>query len=179
MTKNLTYVLLLNSTKININKDKQEELQIKEEDILTTSDTTYFRKDVSNESSSTDGDEEGTFTIGAMLTKTISGNTDDEDNSITSTLIIYGENNFISDMQISSQVYPMIFLEDNKDVVLNSIAYLTDKEEDITIRKDYTKESSFTATTGQKSTIIKIIFIVPLAIIVVGIIVWQSRRRKK
>ena len=73
----------------------------------------------------------------------------------------------------------MIFLANNKDLVLNSIAYLTDKDEDITIRKDYTKTSDFTPTDGQKLTIMRIIFIVPIAIILFGFVVWQVRRRKK
>ena len=32
---------------------------------------------------------------------------------------------------------PMIFLENNADVALNSIAYLTDQDEDITIRNGF------------------------------------------
>ncbi len=63
--------------------------------------------------------------------------------------------------------------------MLNSIAYLTDNNEDITIRKDYTKASDFTPTDAQKLTIMRIIFIVPIAIILLGFIVWQVRRRKK
>ena len=135
---------------------------------------------------STDGDEQGEFTIGGIFTKTLTASIEEsseeskeDDDKLASTLVIFGDNNFVSDIQIHSQVNPMIFLENNKDVALNSIAYLTDQDEDITIRKDYTKISSFTATEGQKSTIIKIIFIVPLAIILLGIIIWQVRRRKK
>ncbi len=73
----------------------------------------------------------------------------------------------------------MVFLANNKDLMLNSIAYLTNNDEDITIRKDYTKSSDFTPTDGQKLTIVRIIFIVPIAIILLGFIVWQVRRRKK
>lgn len=182
----LTDVVLLNSTKININKDELENLGVEQQSIITAPDTAYFRKDVSNESMSTDGDEQGEFTIGGIFTKTLSDlaeenseENSEENEKLTSTLVIYGDNNFISDIQINNQVNPMIFLENNKDVMLNSIAYLTEQDEDITIRKDYTRASSFTATEGQKSTIIKIIFIVPLAIMLLGIIIWQVRRRKK
>ena len=73
----------------------------------------------------------------------------------------------------------MIFIYDNKDLALNSIAYLTNQDEDITIRKDYTNVSSFTATEGQKILIMRVVFGVPIAIIIFGIIVWQIRRRKK
>lgn len=174
----LTNIVLLNSTKININKDELENLGVEQQSIITAPDTAYFRKDVSSDSMSTDGDEQGEFTIGGIFTKTLS-NSNEENEKLASTLVIYGDNNFISDIQINNQVNPMIFLGNNKDVMLNSIAYLTDQDEDITIRKDYTKMSSFTATEGQKSTIIKIIFIVPLVIMLLGIIIWQVRRRKK
>lgn len=182
----LTKAILLNSTKININKDELENLGVEQQSIITAPDTSYFRKDVSDTSMSTDGDEQGEFTIGGIFTKTLTASIEEsseeskeDDDKLASTLVIFGDNNFVSDIQIHSQVNPMIFLENNKDVALNSIAYLTDQDEDITIRKDYTKISSFTATEGQKSTIIKIIFIVPLAIILLGIIIWQVRRRKK
>lgn len=193
----LTRAVLLNSTKINVNKDNLEDLGVEEQDIITTTDTSYFRTNVSNTSTATDGDEEGGFTIGGIFTKTLgtsnsgedanseeNSKTDentssDEDNTFVSKLVIFGDNNFISDIRINSQVNPMIFLENNKDLMLNSIAYLTDQDEDITIRKNYTSVSSFTATEEQKAVIMKIIFIVPVAIILFGFVVWQVRRRKK
>ena len=74
--------------------------------------------------------------------------------------------------------YGAIQLGYNKDLVLNSIAYLVDREEDITARKS-TGTVTYTATDEQDTIVRAIIFIVPLAIIIIGIIVWQVRRRKK
>ena len=187
ITKNLNKVILLNSSKININEEQLEQLNVKKEEILTTTETTYFRKDVSNTPTDTKLDEQGPFVIGAKLEKTIDTIKDenvekiqnDEENSIKSELIIYGDNNFASDIQISSQVNPMIFLENNKDVVLNSVAYLTNQKTDITIRKNYLQKSSFTPTDGQKLLIMRIVFAVPITVVIIGIIVWQDRRRKK
>lgn len=177
ITKNLKNVILLNPTKINVNEEKLEELNVEKKDLITVYDTVYFRKDVSNESQDTTNDEKGDFILGGIFTKTISQD-ENKENEVKSNLIIFGDNNFISDIQITRQVYPMIFMNNNKDLVLNSIAYLTDTNEGITIRKDYTKESSFTATDSQKSIIRKIIFIVPVAIILIGIIISISRKRK-
>ena len=73
----------------------------------------------------------------------------------------------------------MIYIYNNKDLVLNSIADLTEQNQDITIRKDYLATSTYTPTDGEKQNIIKIIFLVPILIIVIGIVIWQSRRRKK
>ena len=177
ITRNLKNVIMLNPTKINVNEEKLEELNVKKEELITVFDTAYYRKDVSNESQETAGDENSTFLLGGIFTKTVL-KAEDEQNSVKSKLVIFGDNNFISDIQINSQVYPMIFMSNNKDVVLNSIAYLTDTNESITIRKDYTKTSNFTATDGQKSTIMKIIFAVPLAIIAIGIIISILRRKR-
>ena len=61
---------------------------------------------------------------------------------------------------------------------MNSISYLVDREEDITARKD-TGTVTYTATEQQDIIIRCIIFAVPILIIIIGIIVWQIRRRKK
>ena len=187
IAKKLTNAVLLNATKINVNTDELSNLGVTKEDIISTSSTSYFRKNVSNTSSGTDGDEQGGFTVGGIFTKKISTSTETEentdensdDNGISSTLVIFGDNNFISDIQITSQTNPMLILANNKDLMLNSIAYLTNNDEDITIRKDYTKSSDFTPTDGQKEAIVKIIFAVPIAIMLFGLVIWQIRRRKK
>ena len=94
-------------------------------------------------------------------------------------LIIYGENYFISDYQLTQSTQtPMIAYRQNKDLVLNSIAYLADREEDITVRKS-TGAVTYTATEQENKIILAIITFVPLLIIVIGIIVWANRRRKK
>ena len=187
IAKKLTNAVLLNATKINVNTDELSNLGVTKEDLISTSSTSYFRKNVSNTSSGTDGDEQGGFTVGGIFTKKISTSTEKEentdensdDNGISSTLVIFGDNNFISDIQITSQTNPMLILANNKDLMLNSIAYLTNNDEDITIRKDYTKSSDFTPTDGQKEAIVKIIFAVPIAIMLFGLVIWQIRRRKK
>lgn len=186
IAQKLKNVILLNSTKINVNTDELSNLGVTEQDIISTPSTSYFRKNVSNTSDDTTGDEQGGFTVGGIFTKKISteseenaDESDKDESTLSSTLVIFGDNNFVSDIQLTSQTNPMLILANNKDLMLNSIAYLTDDNEDITIRKDYTKASDFTPTDAQKLTIIRIIFIVPIAIILLGFIVWQVRRRKK
>ena len=72
----------------------------------------------------------------------------------------------------------MISYRQNKDLVLNSIAYLSNREEDITVRKT-TGSVKYTATEQENRIILSIITFVPLLIIVIGIIVWIKRKRKK
>jgi len=178
---NTTGVILVNATKINIDTDKLEELKVEQTDLLVASKSSYFRTDFNNQSSSASSDEEtGTFVVGTELIKTINeGNDETGEKSISSKLIIYGENYFITDYQLSQNTqYGAIQLAYNKDLPLNSIAYLADREEDIIVRKN-TGTVTYTATEEQDTIIRVIIFTVPSVIILAGIVVWQIRRRKK
>ena len=175
-------VILANATKININEDGLEELNVEETDLATTSEDAYFRTNFNNSSmTATEGEEIGPFVVGAELEKTITeANEETEESALTSTLIIYGENYFISDYRLrQDDQYPAIQISTyNKDLVLNSLAYLSDREEDITARKS-TGTVTYTATEQQDTIVRVIIFAVPVVIILIGLIVWQKRRRKK
>lgn len=178
---NTTGVVFVNATKINIDTDKLEELNVEENDLLLASEDSYFRTNFSNQSNAVaDNEEKGTFVVGAEMVKTIKeANEETGEGEITSKLIIYGENYFISDYQLNqNSQYGAIQLAYNKDLVLNSIAYLVDREEDIVARKN-TGTVTYTATQEQDTIIRAIIFTVPALIIIVGIIVWQVRRRRK
>ena len=67
----------------------------------------------------------------------------------------------------------------NKDLLVNSVSYLTQRTDNITIRKDQGTVYTFTATQTEKNVIVGIIVALPIIIILTGIIVWQVRRRKK
>ena len=72
----------------------------------------------------------------------------------------------------------MVAYRQNKDLVLNSIAYLSNREEDITVRKS-TGAVTYTATEQENRIILAIITAVPLIVIAVGIIAWIKRKRQK
>ena len=175
-------IILANPTKININEDALEGLNVVETDLATTSEGAYFRTNFNNSSASAEeGEETGSFLVGAELEKTITdANEETGESAVTSTLIIYGENYFISDYPFTqeSQYAAIQVSTYNKDLVLNSLAYLSDREEDITARKS-TGTVTYTATELQDTIVRIIIFAVPVIIILVGLIVWQKRRRKK
>ena len=174
-------IIFANATKININEDGLEDLNVVETDLATTSEGAYFRTNFNNSSTTAaDGEETGSFVVGAELEKTITEeNEETGEAAVTSTLVIYGENYFASDYQLAeNSQYPAIQLAYNKDLVLNSLAYLSDREEDITARKS-TGTVTYTATEQQDTIVRIIIFAVPSVIILVGLIVWQKRRRKK
>ena len=175
-------VIFINATKINVASDEElENLGITQTSLVKTSENAYFRTNFENESNAAqDGEEKGEFLVGAQFDKTIT-EANDENNTkeVKSKLIIYGENYFISDYQLTQSTQtPMIAYRQNKDLVLNSIAYLSDREEDITVRKS-TGSVTYTATEQENRVILAIITAVPLLIIAAGIIVWANRRRKK
>ena len=175
-------IIFKNATKININEEELENQNVTETDILTTSDGAYFRTDFNNQSnSSSDTEENGSFVVGAELEKTIQeANEETGEQAKKSKLIIYGENYFISDYQLEEDMeYPAIQIAyNNKDLVLNSIAELSNREEDVRARKN-TGTVTYTATEQQDTIVRAIIFAVPAIIVIIGIIVWQVRRRKK
>ena len=179
---NTTGIIFINATKINIDVDQLEELKVEETDLLLASESSYFRTNFNVKTNiAMEEEEKGTFVVGAELEKTIQeANEETGEGGITSKLIIYGENYFISDYPLSqnSQYAAIQLATYNKDLVLNGIAYLVDREEDITARKD-TGRVTYTATGTQDTIIQIIIFVVPITIILVGIVVWQVRRRKK
>ena len=179
---NTTGPIFINATKINIaDSDKLTELNVTKTELANTSEGAYFRKDFNNQqSSATSSDETGSFVVGAELDKTIkAANEETNEQEIKSKLIIYGENYFATDYQLSqNSQYSAVQLGYNKEVVMDSISYLVDREEDITARKD-TGTVTYTATDEQDTIIKCIIFAVPVLIIIAGIIVWQVRRRKK
>lgn len=166
----------INAGKINFaDSDKLKELGVTYETIASTSDTAFVRTNFNAKSlSKTDEDkDEGSAVIGAYAEKKIS---DDK----TSKLIIYSNELFASDITVSinTQYYTYASeLYNNKDVVLNSLSHLTERDDTIVIRK--TNEAEKYTVSDQEDVIIKtIIFVVPLIIIFIGIVVWIFRRRK-
>lgn len=156
-------------------EDKLTELGVEYETIAQTGDTSFVRKnfDLSSYTRTDEDSEEGASIVGALVTKTIS-------DDVQSELIIYSNEICASNLQvpISSQYYMYaVDLHNNRDVILNSISHLTERDDTITIRK--TGEYEQYTVTEQEDTIIKtIIFLLPVLVIGVGIVVWQLRRRK-
>lgn len=168
-------VMLLGAGKLNFVDDaKLEELGITKTEILKTSEKAFYRKQLDIPTmSATEQDEVGEQVVGAVLEKKINDET-------TSKLIIYANNAFATDTPILVQSNPIsaINFYNNKDIVLNSIAYIAEIEDQITIRKNI-DVVYYTATEAQNNIVMTVIFGVPILIIIAGIVVWQLRRRKK
>lgn len=175
-------IAVLNSGVINLKTQEElDGLGISREDLITTSDTSFQRTDLLVGSpNKTESDiKTAGEPIATILTKTIS-------EGKNSKLILCANSVFVSDMVIDLKSIesseniqmPGVYLYNNKDFMINSISYLSNRKDNITIRKD-TGIARYTAT-AQEDTIIRIIITaLPIAIILTGIVVWQIRRRKK
>ena len=168
-------VCLADAGSIKFDEEKLQGLGVTYEELVYTSNKAFLRTNLNQATPSKTSldSEEREHIVGAIATKTIGTNW-------SSKLIIYSNELFATDMtvQINGYNYNIVELYNNEDAVLNSIAYLNEREDTITIRKSY-DTVTYTATTEQTYIIMAIIFITPLVIIVIGIIVWQYRRRKR
>ena len=183
LTENLNMELgisFLGAASIKFDEEKKEELNVDYEDLVYTSSKAFRRTNLEIEAKErTDLDsEEGQFLIGGIVNKEI-------DKNNKSKLIVFGNELFATNMTLE-QIFTgsnngtsyIVTLYQNADVVLNSIAFLNERDDIITIRKD-TTSVTYTATQMEHNIIMAIIFITPLVIILVGLIVWQRRRRKR
>lgn len=178
ITKNIITdgsIIFFEAGKLNfVDDDTLTSLSVTVNPLITSSDTSYLRTDYSNSSTTAlDSEEKGSFYLGAELVKQINDSTE-------SKLVIYTNTNFVTDntITIGNQAIPAVTLASNKDIILNTTSYLTDREDSITIRKN-TSSVTYTATASEDTIIRIIIFIGPILIIVIGIIIWQIRRRKR
>ena len=167
---------LINAGKIKLaDEEKLKELGVTYETIVSTGEKAFVRTkfDLASPSRTEEDGVEENIIVGANVSKKIS---DDK----KSQLIIYSNELFASNIQVlvSAQYYAYPYeLYNNKDVILNSIAHLTERKDTIAIRK--TNEIETYTATDQEDVIVKtIIFVVPMITIFIGIVVWIYRRRK-
>lgn len=170
---NSPLVVLFDSSKIDTVSDEElENLNVTAKPFLKSSSTSYFRTDLSNTSLlASDNEEAGPFNIGIEFNKKVNDN--------NSKLILYSDVKFATDsLTIQNKSVQPILSRYNNNLLLNTVAYLTEREDSITIKKS-TDTVTYTATDSEDLTIRIIIFIIPLIIILLGIIVWIIRKYKK
>lgn len=179
-------VAFMNAGEITYKSDEElEAIGVTVENLVTSSQTTFLREDMTllsagQTSSDIDAPE---AILATVATKNLT--TENEDHK-ESKLILFSNSMFASDMTVtlngtssnSTSTVMGIAFYNNKDLILNSVSYATQRTDNITLRKD-TGVITYTAT-QQEDTIVRIIIIaLPVMIILTGLIVWQVRRRKK
>lgn len=191
-----SYMWLAYSEKLNfLSEEELNNLKVTYEELLGTTDSAVFVTDFSSDvNTAAKTAQTGHFTIAALVTKTISEGTSSEgtengeeqnaesSDAITSKLVISGNGQFMTDYIVSelSNQYPLSYLGSNKDFAINSISALVEKEGGLTLRKGMAGSSYvFTATKEQNRIVLIVIFAVPVLILLVGILVWRQRKKRK
>ena len=172
---------------INFQSDEElANLGVEVQNLATASETSFLRMNYEEYSlQRVDGDQDSAGKpIASLVTKKITG---ENGETKESKLILIVNSIFASDIPItlygansnSSAQYFGISFYNNKDLVVNSISYLANRTDNLTIRKDTGTVYTFTATEKEQNIIKAIIIALPIVVIVFGIVVWQIRRRKK
>lgn len=183
-----SYMWLMYSARLKYKSDEElENLKVNKENLLSTSEEAIFVTDLSSDlnTAKSSGKAE-TSEIAAILTKNVGtaseqseGNEAENNTNLESKLVIVATGNFITDYTSPlSESYPLSAIGSNKDFVINAMAYLGDKGNTLTIRKDMAS-STYQPTNAQNIIVTTIVFAVPVLIIIVGIVVWSLRKRRK
>lgn len=185
-------IYMMYASKLNfVSDDELQNLGVTKEILLNSSDNAYFVTDLSsNYTTALSSAQQGKFDISAVLTKKISSSSEttdtensDESNSnsdtLESKLIIVTCGNFITDYKSPlDDNYPLSYLGNNKDFVINAMSVLGNKGNTLTIRKDMAS-STYTPTENQNIIVLSIVFGVPVLIIIIGVVIWHQRKKRK
>ena len=169
-------VVLLDSGRIDTVSDEElENLGVTASPFLTSTENSFYRENINSDiTTKLQTDENGPFVLAEILTKKI-------DDQKESKLVAYANGLFATNYQIqlANSVGTPISIRQNKDIVLNSISFLANREDSIRIRKDTGIVTFAAATESQNRIVLGIIFTIPVIIIITGIIVTILRKRKK
>lgn len=136
------------------------------------------------------GDSEGAFTVGVAISETLSQDTDGEDQNQDTdtqdtsteeqeenenqTKIVWYTTPYIMNSQINQMVSGA-----NTDLVMNSIGWMCERTQNISIRAKSLNTESLTVSTSASSLWSAIfIGVIPLALFGAGIYIWIRRRRR-
>ncbi len=162
---------------LTINDVTEENVTVDSSEIVTTSSSCYNIENYQNGVTSKDieGLETSTYTIGSELTRKVTNG----ENTIESKLVVYGNTTFFTDVYRNSLIQINVMENaGNANLILNTFAELAEEDNLLTIRKA-TNVLSFQNTESEDRIVKVIIFGIPVLIILVGIIVWNYRRKKR
>ena len=172
-------IIMADAGKINtVSGEERTNLGVTISAFIKSTEKSYYRENFSMNTTSlskTEGDEEGECVLGATITKKI----DDEK---TATMVAYSNAVFASNYSLplrDGSYITFITARNNKDILLNTVAYLTSREDSIRIRKDTGIVTFSTATETQDRIVKIVIFGLPVVIMVTGIVITIIRKRKK
>ena len=164
------------SQSLSINTVEEENVSVTSSNILTTSSNCYNIEDYSQDiNSALSKLDTSSYTIGSELTRKVKTG----ENEIESKLVIYANTTFFLDtykdasLQIATMSNP-----GNINLIINTFAELGEQENLITVRKA-ANVMNFKNTEAEDRVVKLLIFGLPILIILIGIIIWNYRRKKR
>lgn len=159
-----------------VDEETQKTLNVTYQNLLTTSEDSLFLTDFSQSGLVEMYNQEPTTSI-ISLKATKNLGTEEEDKK--SEIVAIANGIFVSNIQSSLNAnIGQVNMEENVNFFLNSVANLTNRKDTVTVRKD-TNASTFLPTESETNIILVIIFLVPAAIMILGIGIWNHRKHKR
>ncbi len=156
-------------------------LKVTRENLLASSNESIFVTDLSADiDTALQTAETGASIVSAILTKNIGTVEGDNAEQLQSVLIVTTNGNYISDYIVESlsSTYPLSYIGNNKDFAINCLANLADKE-GLTIRKEITSQGTYIPSDTEGILVLAIVFGGPILIVLIGMMVWYNRKKRK
>ena len=133
--------------------------------LLTTSESSYRKSgDNIQTLNKEEGDGSGPFNLAVLAER------ENEDHTMSRVFVVGGLTAINSDWIMNDASYA------NSDFTLNSFAYVTEKEDALNIRAKAVSVDRLNMTLGQYRTTMVILWAIPFALIILGIVIWYRRR---
>lgn len=162
----------------NVSNEKMKELGVTYEAFMKSSPESYYKKNFDNKIyTKADSDESGAFRMGEILTKKIG----DKKSVMIAYSSAYSFSNYSTKINISEYeraVMPL-GLKNNKDLILNSVAFLTGEQDEVRTRKATTGILFDKASDSSIRLVFAVCIGVPVLIIITGIAVTIVRKKRR
>ncbi len=162
----------------NVSNEKMKELGVTYEAFMKSSDGSYYKKDFDSAAmAKAEGDETGAFRMGEILTKKVG----DKKSVMIAYSSAYSFSNFSTKIQLGENektVLPL-GLKNNKDLILNSVAFLTGEHDEVRTRKATTGILFDKASDSSIQLVFAICIGVPVVIVLAGIVVTIVRKKRR
>lgn len=163
LSKANSYVLMPVAQAVEKLEDKRDTVTI--ESLLTTSDSAYVKTNVNGTLEKEDGDAEGPFDVGVAVTESV-------DNGETKLIYLTSANLF------SQQVDAMVS-GNNVKLLANSVSWMCDQEQSVSIPSKSTQISYLTVTAASaRMWGVVTIGLLPVLCLVLGGGIWFKRRKR-
>ena len=163
LAKSNSYVLMPVAQAVEKLEDRRDTVTI--ESLLTTSDSAYVKTNINGTLEKEDGDAEGPFDVGVAVTESV-------DNGETKLVYLTSANLF------SQQVDAMVS-GNNVKLLANSVSWMCDQEQSVSIPSKSTQISYLTVTAASaRMWGMVTIGLLPILCLVLGGGIWFKRRKR-